>query len=157
MRRPAYHRDRSSLEIKMTPMIDVVFLLLIFFVCTASFQIVENVLPTDVAPLAGNTQTPVDLPDELEDLERVVVRVVWDPARNQPTWAINETAQTDLPAVRKHLGQIREAMTAVGTLVGDLPLVVDVDDEVPLGVVIDTYDVARQEGYRKIQLAADAS
>ena len=32
MRRPSvFHRDQGGLEIKMTPMIDVVFLLLIFF------------------------------------------------------------------------------------------------------------------------------
>ena len=30
----------------MTPMIDVVFLLLVFFVWTASFQIIEHVLPS---------------------------------------------------------------------------------------------------------------
>mgnify|MGYP001380259885 CR=1 FL=1 len=32
----------------LTPMIDVVFLLLIFFICTASFQIVEQTLPSGV-------------------------------------------------------------------------------------------------------------
>ena len=32
----------------MTPMIDVIFLLLIFFVCTASFQAPEQILPTNL-------------------------------------------------------------------------------------------------------------
>ncbi|MEA1952290.1 MAG: biopolymer transporter ExbD, partial [Planctomycetota bacterium] len=46
MRRPSYHREgRERLDVKMTPMIDVIFLLLIFFVCTASFQMLEEVLP----------------------------------------------------------------------------------------------------------------
>ena len=45
MRRRSPFARRDSLEIKMTPMIDVVFLLLIFFVWTASFQVVEYLLP----------------------------------------------------------------------------------------------------------------
>ena len=35
-------------DVTMTPMIDVVFLLLIFFICTASFQIVEQTLQSGV-------------------------------------------------------------------------------------------------------------
>ncbi|MEO8496389.1 MAG: biopolymer transporter ExbD, partial [Planctomycetota bacterium] len=40
MRRPSIFTERREpLDVKMTPMIDVVFLLLIFFVWTASFHI----------------------------------------------------------------------------------------------------------------------
>ena len=50
MRRPPYHRDdRGRLDVKMTPMIDVIFLLLIFFVSTASFQAAEETLPTNLS------------------------------------------------------------------------------------------------------------
>ena len=53
MRRPELHqRTRGDLEISMTPMIDVVFLLLVFFVWTASFQVVENMLPTSLLTVA---------------------------------------------------------------------------------------------------------
>ena len=42
MKRPSiFNGSRRELEIKMTPMIDVVFLLLVFFVWTASFHAVE--------------------------------------------------------------------------------------------------------------------
>lgn len=54
-------RGLQKPELKMTSMIDVVFLLLIFFVVTASFQIDEGTL---LANMPGNTTTPplVDLP-----------------------------------------------------------------------------------------------
>ena len=39
-------RGRTSLDNMMTPMIDVVFLLLIFFLTTASFQRLEKLLPS---------------------------------------------------------------------------------------------------------------
>ena len=38
--------QQQSTELSMTPMIDVVFLLMVFFVCTASFKAAELVLPT---------------------------------------------------------------------------------------------------------------
>ena len=55
MRTPSYQNDRrEGLDVKMTPMIDVVFLLLIFFVATASFQMVEHVLPSSLQALPGS-------------------------------------------------------------------------------------------------------
>jgi len=54
MRRPSvFAAQRRELEIKMTPMIDVVFLLLVFFIWTSSFHIVENVLPSRLTVLLG--------------------------------------------------------------------------------------------------------
>ena len=42
MRAPSFHdRRERDLKIEMTPMIDVVFLLLVFFVWTASFRMIE--------------------------------------------------------------------------------------------------------------------
>ena len=60
MRRPPYHRDEHGrLDVKMTPMIDVIFLLLIFFVCTARFRASEEVLPTSLSlPGAIDTRKP---------------------------------------------------------------------------------------------------
>ena len=61
MRHPAQHRGRGPLEVKMAPMIDVIFLLLIFFVCTASFHPPEQVLPTRLSlPGSIDTDVPVE-------------------------------------------------------------------------------------------------
>ena len=50
MKRPSiFNGTRRELEIKMTPMIDVVFLLLVFFVWTASFQAIEYLLPSSLS------------------------------------------------------------------------------------------------------------
>ena len=48
MKSPRTHTD-GLLEVKMTPMIDVVFLLLIFFVWTSSFELPEFDLPSALA------------------------------------------------------------------------------------------------------------
>ena len=62
---------RSSMELKMTPMIDVVFLLLVFFLWTSSFDLPEFDLPSSLAePPAGlsdvdDRQPPPEAFDEL--------------------------------------------------------------------------------------------
>ena len=38
----------------MTPMIDVIFQLLIFFICTSSFQLPEKLFATPIQSLMGN-------------------------------------------------------------------------------------------------------
>lgn len=147
MRRPPYHREgRERLDVKMTPMIDVIFLLLIFFVCTASFQMLEEVLPTNLAlPGSVSAQTPPD--EEIEDLDELVVEVSWRDGR--PAWRINRRYYTSL-------GEVRGVLAAVAKVKIDLPLILDIEGEVPLENAIDVYDLCRQVGLKKIQFAASA-
>ena len=60
-------------------MIDVVFLLLIFFVWTASFQIVEQVLPSNLTAAAGSQAANDSQPPPPEaDFDDVVIKVHWN-------------------------------------------------------------------------------
>ena len=70
----SYSHSSERAEAAMTPMIDVVFLLLIFFVWTSSFQAIEAVLPSQLTS-AGDPGRGSDLPQE--DFERIVVRLVY--------------------------------------------------------------------------------
>ncbi len=58
----------------MTPMIDVVFLLLVFFVWTASFQAAEQVLPSHLLSSHG-TSEQIDVEPELIDLDQVIIKM----------------------------------------------------------------------------------
>ena len=145
VRSAAEHRP-GALDVAMTPMIDVVFMLLIFFVWTASFQIAELTLPSSLItqPMdQGNTQ----LQPEFEDFERIVVRVGWH--ENAPTWVVN-----DVPVVR--FADLRTRLMAVARIKNDLPVLVDPDGEVPLGDVISVYDAAREAGFENVQFATPA-
>ena len=61
MRVPTQRRLSLDNE-SMTPMIDVVFLLLVFFVCASIGQKPESLLPAELA--SGSTETDVELPAE---------------------------------------------------------------------------------------------
>lgn len=132
-----------ALGASMTPMIDVVFLLLIFFVCTASFQPIEALLPGDLLISgAGIANVPLE---EQPQLERVVLRAAID-SQDRVAWTVNE----------KECGsheQLQDLLAALAEIDPTLPVVVDPDRDVPLGDVINGYDTARQAGFGKVKFA----
>jgi len=127
----------------MTPMIDVIFLLLIFFVCTASFQVVEEVLPTNLS-LPGSAKTEVEIDPLDDDLDEITVTILQ--RGDQPTWQVNGRDYD-------RLEQVRAVLSAAAEIKIDLPVILDVDAEVPIEYVIDAYDLCRQIGLQRIQFA----
>lgn len=128
----------------MTPMIDVIFLLLIFFVSTASFQAIEEVLPTNLS-LPGVTSDSEPIDEEFEDLEEIVVKVLWQNGR--AAWQINQRDLADLHGVRA-------VLEAAAQVKAELPVILDVEGDVPIEHVIDVCDVCRQIGLVEIHFAA---
>src|SRR5205814_9545565 len=102
MRLPTYDQtDRGRIDVKMTPMIDVVFQLLIFFVCTVSFQALEEVLPTHLRASGGSGSVMLD--KELLELEDVIVRAVRQDGRTR--WRLNDRGFDRLADLRGTLEQ----------------------------------------------------
>ena len=132
----------------MTPMIDVVFMLLIFSVWTASFRVAELILPSSlVSQSQGQDVQAVD--PELEDLERVVVRLqILNAVQPGPNlaWYVNDIPVQSLEAVRERLRLVAGINDA-------LPVLVDPDQLVPLGDVINVYDAAKLAGFQNVQFA----
>jgi biopolymer transport protein ExbD len=135
------------MELKMTSLIDVVFLLLIFFVWTASFRMVEYTLPSQVseATPAGSAATSSLPPTPEADFPEIVVRILW--LNRQPTWQLNGDPVATLSDVQSKLG-------TVFAIHRQAPVIVHPDQEVPLGHVIDVYDLIRRVGFDKVQFAA---
>lgn len=145
MRQTGYTRSAcGALELPMTPMIDVIFQLIIFFICTSSFRPPEKVLPTDLS-LPGSTASPIAADPALADLDEVVIKLLW--GDQGISWEINRRAY-------HRLAEVYAVLAAVAKVRIDLPVILDVDPQVPLENVIDVYDLCRQIGLRKVQFAA---
>ena len=145
MKLPQENTQRAKVDIMMTPMIDVVFLLLIFFVCTASFQAPEDILPSPLEVGESGGPTP-----ELESeplLERIVVEVFQSAGQLQHR--VNQRLANSLQ-------EFRTLLEAVAAIDRQLPVVLDIGGDVALGDVIDAYDICRLVGLERIQLAAAA-
>ena len=65
----------------------------------------------------------------------------------RPDGRINDAEVPDLPGARSRLETIAEIKR-------DAPVILHPDAEVPLGHVIDLYDITRLVGFEKIQFAA---
>ncbi len=146
MRVPSHiTRADSRRDATMTPMIDVVFLLLIFFLCTASFQIHEQVLPSDLRFERSEGDRAGELAQPLVDLERVIVKISW--ADGRPAWEVNRRPQASW-------SDLVEVLAAAAAVEPDLPILLDPANAVPLGHVIEVYDLSRGLGFTTIQFAA---
>jgi biopolymer transport protein ExbD len=147
MRIPSHHHTSAGQrDSTMTPLIDVVFLLLIFFVCTASFQIVEQNLPSSLRLASGAGTEEIEVDPRLQDLEDVVIKIFW--SDDAPRWEINGERRTSL-------AEVRQVLVAIASIDTSVPVILDVDNAVPLGHVIDVYDLSRSVGFQSIQFAAD--
>jgi biopolymer transport protein ExbD len=140
-----FQQNRSShIELKMMPMIDVIFLLLIFFVCTANLRTVEKSLPTNLS-LPGSLSEIVPRDILEEDLEEARIHIVFRSGR--PIWEVEGQ-------VVESLSQLHQLMQALASAKSDLPVIIDSDGDVPIAHVIDVYDICRSLGLTRIQFAA---
>ncbi len=145
VRLPSTRGDREhDYETTMTPMIDVVFLLLIFFIYTAGTQIVEFVLPSRVEAVVGSQQSETNDPPPEQDFDNVVVRVRWD--GSLPDWTINEQGM-------ETIGAVAATFQSLVGINAEAPIIVHPDENVPMGYVIEVYDQAKLAGFSKVSFA----
>ncbi len=133
----------------MTPMIDVIFQLLIFFICTSSFQLPEKLFPTPIQTLLGNQSSelaePVELPPEIQDFEEIAILVHYEKG---PWWEIyGNKIQT--------FSGLENMLQALAAECADVPLILDIDPNVPMENVIQVYSSAKKNGFEKIQFAIE--
>ena len=147
MRLPQQH-DRDHDFDAMTPMIDIVFLLLIFFVVTSSGQIREALLPTELAA-QGAVQTEVVPVEPDPNKVDVWLKLMFDPKSRQTSVDMNSTVYQDL-------GKLKEQLRALAEFGPENPVILDIAGNVPLGDVVDVYDTCQAAGFESVSFAADA-
>ena len=134
------HRRSSEPELNLTPLIDVVFLLLIFFMVSTTFS--------------REAELNIELPDaagELVSEERATLEIV-----------INADGQffvNQQEVVSTHIETLRRALREVGSELDDPRVIISADRRTPHQAVVTAMDAARQLGYLHIsftmQMAPD--
>ena len=136
------HEERNE-EMSMTPMIDVVFLLLIFFVCASIGQQKELLLSTPISGGAVKAETP---PENLEQPkpDRVYLKLL----------RIDGKTVTDLDGrLIEEPDEVRNLLVNLATVAPNIPVVIDTAPEVPLGDMISLYDICRSVDFETINFA----
>jgi biopolymer transport protein ExbD len=144
MRIPASReRNLSFDQTAMTPLIDIVFQLLIFFVCASTGHLREFLLPTDLA--GGGTQTEApQRPDA--PVSQVWIRLKID----------GDATVTEIEGTTYERGDdVQSVLRALAEAASDVPLILDIAGDVPLGDVIELVDLCRSSGFQSINFAAE--
>ena len=151
MRIPNQRQRQAGLDNEsMTPMIDVVFLLLVFFVCASIGQKPESLLPADIGK--GTTAPEIELPPEPDELPTQPVRIRL--ARNARSGALdirlNERPVADAAELTRRLKTLSD-------LAPGSPIILNIDDEVSVQQFIGIYDLCQVLAFESISFAVPES
>lgn len=136
---------RKPIEVVMTPMIDVIFLLLVFFLATSSFQVVEKLMPSGVSETkesAGST----DLSQEISDdaIEQIVIKLS----------AVDSGAQATMNGVAvEQWDDLQMRLRSIAIAQASVPVIIDPESAVKAKFVVQAYDWSRQAGLDRVYLA----
>jgi biopolymer transport protein ExbD len=146
MKIPVSHQQsREHDDSFMTPMIDVVFLLLIFFVCASTGQIRESSLPT---PLAAGSIEAVDPVESPKPLGEVWVRLIRQGAGEGVVTSAEVNNQ-----LYEDWNRLRRTLRELASVAPEIPVILDIDHGVPVGDFVDIFDTCRSAGFDNIQFA----
>ena len=133
------HHDKEEPTVDLTSLIDVVFLLLIFFMVSTTFER-ESVLKVDL-PEASSVEEREEIPDSLELVIDSEGRMYLNDQR-----LIDSEENTIRAAIEQVAGEER-----------NIPLVLRADRQTPHHFVVTAMDVAGQLGFINLSIATDRS
>jgi len=140
MRLPKQVRP-SGFDLQMTSMIDVVFLLLVFFLWTSSFDEPEFDLVSALSlPPVGNASSTVETTPVMFD--EIVVRIMQE-VSGIPKIRFNGTSIETLEILNTRL----QTIVAVGA---QPSVIIHPDSTVAMETAIAVYDVARKAGFDRV-------
>jgi biopolymer transport protein ExbD len=133
MRAPTgFHRGNVG-ENMMTSMIDVVFLLLIFFVCAAAGKSAESLLPTHLS--GGGVGAAVARPDDAPKPDELWIRLT-ESEQGSVLMTLNGTTYSQF-------AELQRVVTALSDVAPETPVVLDIAGTVPTGDMVRVYDTIR--------------
>jgi len=129
---------REELELNLTPLIDVVFLLLIFFMVSTTFQ-KESEISLQL-PRASDTET-----QSPQDRIEIIINAAG-------RYYIN-----DQELVKSDVASLQNALYKVSGGQRDIPLTIRADAQAPHQAVVTAMDAAGQLGMLKMSIATSRS
>jgi len=137
----------NPVEINVTAMVDVIFCLCIFFMCSFHFKQLEGRIDAWLPTEKGNIPGP---PKEIQ-LEEIRVFMRWEAERNVTTRKIGSTS----------IATDEELITAINARKGDyarankttVPVIIDATPDVPWQDVVHVVDLCKHEKLSQIEFA----
>ena len=151
MRIPTRRRETNVENTSMTPMIDVIFQLLIFFVCASAGQVQEAHLPTELTPGSVESVNPIVVERPFGEVWlKLHQRAGREPENHQTIVELNDREYFDDVSLRQTLAVLAETTP-------EIPVILDIDGPVPLGEVVRVYDACQAASFQQISFATKVS
>jgi len=139
----------NPVEINVTAMVDVIFCLCIFFMCSFHFKQLEGKVDAWLPKDKGPNAAPIDLKPVLEEV-RVFMR--WDPSTGATVRKVGS---------RQAVGSDDELMETIRSMMSDYeraqkpnaPVLIDATSDVPWSDVVHVLDLCKAAKYSKIEFA----
>lgn len=141
MRIPSTYLQPKARGRYLTPIFHCAALLLIGFLCKSLAIVEHSSLLPKVDGRGRSERRPLPAAG---DFDKVAIRVLAGSAG--PAWQLN-----GVPFGSP--GELRQTLTAIARIQDDVPVILEPDGEVPLGDVIDLFDLVSQCGFARIQFA----
>lgn len=124
-------------DMDMTPMIDVTFLLLIFFMCTLHFKVLEGILQAHLPKDQGMQNTSAERDPE----EPITVKILQSSRNVTVVWVGSEQFEGQRKYSRL-FNKIRSIVQASPN--SNPPVVIDPDIDVPFQDIVSTLNACRK-------------
>ena len=144
----------TDTKLNMTPMIDVVFQLLIFFLVGTKFRIPEGELEAYL-PNEGQPKTIVERLQDVDEI-RVTLRVAQGGPTAHPSVLIDGTGSA-AAAGAGSLKWLETELARLGTnktIREEVPIIIEAEPHLAYKWVVQTLNIARRQKFVKVHFAA---
>lgn len=140
--------SENPVPLNVTPMIDIIFCLIIFFMCSFHFKALEGKFDSWLPKEKGPNPSPV-VPPVLEEI-RVLLSF------DEPTRGVVTRMGARAVDSQAELGSLLAAARLDYESLGkrDVPAIIDAEPRVPWTAVVRTMDACRASGLRRVEFAA---
>ncbi len=137
--------DEEDAEVPLSPLIDCVFLLLIFFLVTSMFKRKEHLIPIK---MPDSTSALAKMPNE----DVLVIGLAADGSVSRASGQVDGDGATLYAPLDDLTGYLNQMMQERGAVVLEQPLRIDCDREVPFQVAITTLDICKLQGFTNVAI-----
>jgi len=139
--------EDNPVPLNVTPLIDVIFCLIIFFMCSFRFKQLEGKIESWLPKDKGVHGTPVANPV----LEEIRVFMSWDKDAHQTVRKVGSKQVADDDELENLIVASAEDFAKLGK--NEIPVIVDAEKFVPWRDVINVMNICKKNG-QKIEFAA---
>jgi len=132
----------------MTPMIDVVFLLLVFFICASVGGTADHLLPAELNESSGSTEV-VPQEESPEEWNHPAIQIRLEPGRSGISVLLDEQPLSGME-------MLTDRLTRLAAVDPESRIILNIHDEVQVQQFISVYDLCQALKFQNISFAVKA-